>query len=159
MAKQRRKDARFEGAKIVFRNFSGNKDIYNERGDRTFSLVLSEEDAQALINEGYNVKYPKPREDGEQLNPTLKVKVKFGDYPPNIVMITSSGKTKLDVDSVNVLDFAEINNIDLIITPYEWATPTGSGVTAYLKSMFITIREDEFELKYKDIPYHTDIRE
>lgn len=155
---KRLQDVHFEGCKLIFRNFAGNEDAFNTKGDRKFSIVLSDEDAEAMHSDGWNVKFPKPREDGEQLNATLPVKVKFGDYPPNCIMITSSGKTKLDEESINVLDYANIENVDLIISPYFWDFGGKSGITAYLKAIYVSIQEDAFELKYKDVPYHSDER-
>ncbi len=159
MAKHRMKDVHFEGCKIVFRNFAGIEDTFNAKGDRKFSIILSEEDAVDMKSEGWNVKFPKEREDGERLNPTLPVKVKFGDFPPNCIMIAGGQKTKLDEDSISVLDYAEIEHLDLVISPYSWEMGGKSGITAYLKALYATIKLDEFEMKYRDIPYHTDTKD
>ena len=42
--------------------------------------------------------------------------------------------------------------MDLILNPYEWAVNGKTGVKAYLKSIFVTIQEDELERKYADVP-------
>lgn len=144
-----------EDARILFRNFSGEEGRFNAKGDRNFNVVLDPEVAEAMEKDGWNVKYLQPREEEDQPQPILKVKVKYpstGKNPPRIILITSKGKTPLDESMVNILDWAEIELVDMIIRPYEWDINGKTGVTAYLKSIYVTIREDELEKKYIDVP-------
>ena len=71
--------------------------------------------------------------------------------------MSRKGKTIIDEDSVAILDWAEIASVDIIIRPYNWVLQEGTrnekrGVKAYVKSMYITIVEDEFEAKYTNLP-------
>lgn len=142
-----------EGARIIFRNFSGEEGKFNPKGKRNFCVLLDEELAKILINDGWNVKYLRPREEDDVPQAYLQVSVSFNPYPPKIVQITSRGKTKIDEDMVHVIDWAEISNVDLVIRPYNWKLSNGSsGVKAYLKTMYYTIVEDEFEIKYSGLP-------
>ena len=143
---------RIEGAKIGFRNFSGEEGRFNPKGRRNFCVFLEEDIAKDMKKEGWNVKWLEPREEGDDPQAYLQVKVVFGKIPPKIVLVTGRGKTRLDEDTVNILDWAEIQNVDLIIRPYNWEVNGDTGVSAYIKTMYVTLREDEFESKYYDVP-------
>jgi hypothetical protein len=145
-----------EGVRLVFRNFAGKEGMYNREGDRNFSVLLDDDVADAMAQDGWNIKRLKPREEGEPEQAYLQVSVGYKGRPPRIVMITSRGRNELGEDEVEILDWADIKNVDLIVRPYNWVirenTPQeASGVKAYLKSMFVTIEEDELDLKYADL--------
>lgn len=143
---------RIEGARIGFRNFSGEEGRFNPKGRRNFCIFLEEDIAKDMEKEGWNVKWLQPREEGDELQAYLQVKVVFGKIPPKIVLVTMRGKTRLDEDTVNILDWAEIQNVDLVIRPYNWEVNGNTGVSAYIKTMYVTLREDEFESKYYNVP-------
>lgn len=146
-----------ENARIGFRNFSGKESKYNPAGRRNFCVFLEEELAKILEADGWNVRWLQPKDDHEAEQGYLQVAVSYNKIPPKIIMITSRGKTILDDETISILDWAEISEIDLIIRPYNWVLHEGTrnekrGVKAYAKSMYITIAEDEFEKKYYDVP-------
>ena len=148
----RNNNVTIENARIIFRNFSGKEDRYNRAGDRNFCVVLTEEVADDLVKDGWNVSWLEPREEGDDRQAFLKVTVKFGKNPPRIMVVTERGKKSLDEDGVNLLDWAEINNVDLIIRPYDWDINGKTGRTAYLNSIYVTIEEDPLEAKYFEVP-------
>lgn len=154
--KKRLPNVTFEGARLMFRNFSGVERDYNRAGDRNFNVVLDNDTAEAMMKDGWAVKILQPKEEGDEPLPILKVKLKFGDFPPIIKQITCNGMTKLDEDTVGTLDTARIENVDLIISPYEWHVNGKSGITAYLKKMYVTIEDDELEKKYSRIEGRAD---
>lgn len=141
-----------EDAHIMFRNFSGKESMYNKAGVRGFSLRIDDEDfAQKLSNDGWNVKILAPREGDDAVRHHLPVAVNYANVPPMVYLVTKRNKTLLDEATIETLDYAEIVTVDLTITPYQWQLPTGqSGVKAYLKTMYVTIEEDEFAHKYDD---------
>lgn len=140
----------FENVRICFRNFSGKASQYNAEGNRNFCMIFNDQQqAEELAAEGWNIKYLQPRDEDDEPTPYMQVKVAFGQYPPKIVMITSGGQTLLDEDNINLLDTAEIVNVDLIVRPYTWSVRGQTGVKAYVKAMYVTIAEDEFEKKYR----------
>lgn len=141
-----------ENARITFRNFSGKEGRFNPAGRRTFSVLLDRDQADRLTEEGWNVKWLQPRDDGEEPQAHIPVEVKWNYMPPKIILITSNGKSSLSEESVNVLDFADIENIDLVLRPYIWEMNGRTGVKAYLKVAYVTLVEDEFENKYRNAP-------
>jgi hypothetical protein len=136
-----------QGVKIVLKNFSGVAKQYNAKGMRNFLVLLDEETAQAMKADGWNVKYLKPREEGEAPSPFLKVNVNFENEPiPKVVLVTSRGQTVLDQDTVGMLDGAYLTNVDLSVTPYQF--DENSLISAYLRKGYFTMEEDELDLKY-----------
>lgn len=149
---ERVKGFSIEHAKIVFRNFAGDERQFNTKGNRNFSILLESDIAKTLIQDGWNVRYLEPRDEAEERQGYISVRVSFDNVPPKIVLVTKHRKTILDEEDVKMLDYAEIANVDIIINPYTWTVSGKSGIKAYVKSMYVTIVEDEFEDKYYEIP-------
>lgn len=142
-----------EDARIVFRNFKGAEGMYNREGDRNFAVLIDDpEMEQKLKDDGWNVKYLKPRDDEDSEQAYLQVSVNFNGRPPTVAMISSKGKEHLDEHTVELLDYVDIRQVDMILNPYNWAVNGKSGIKAYLKSLFVTIEEDALDRKYADIP-------
>jgi len=141
-----------ENARIAFRNFSGKEGRFNPKGRRNFCVLLEQDIAKELENDGWNIRYLQPRDPDDEPQPYLQVTVNYSNFPPKITAITSTSKTILEEETVNILDWAEYESIDLIIRPYNWEVNGKVGVKAYLKTMYITLIEDEFEAKYKNVP-------
>jgi hypothetical protein len=140
-----------EGARIIFRNFAGKEGQYNREGDRNFGLCLDTELAEVMERDGWNIKYLTPKEDGDEPQAFVQVSVNFKNRPPNVVLINHKGRTTLPEDQIELLDWVDIKTVDLIINPYSWAVNGKTGISAYLKSLFVTIEEDELDLKYADL--------
>lgn len=140
-----------EDVRIIFRNFAGEERRFNAAGDRNFTVILDEDVALALQDDGWNVKQLKPRGEDEQGDWSLKVSVGYKSrIKPRLVLVTKSKNKRnvLDEDMAEMMDYAEFETVDLIIRPHDWDVNGKTGRKAWLKSMFGTIREDELELKY-----------
>lgn len=142
-------DLKVENARLIFRNFAGRESKFNPAGRRNFNLRLSLDEANALKEQGWNVKIREPREEGEEPLCTLAVTVNYDSgMKPHVYMITSKKKTLLDENTINVLDTAEIESADIILRPYCWEVHGQTGIKAYLKTMYVKLVEDEFASKY-----------
>lgn len=140
-----------EGARLMFRNFAGKEQQFNSAGDRNFCILLEPERAVEMRRDGWNVKELKAREEGDEPTPYVQVAVNYGKgKPPRCVLITSKTRSEMGADEVEILDWADIKTADVIIRPYDWEVNGNKGRKAYLKTIFVTINEDELELKYAE---------
>lgn len=144
-------DVTLRNVRIIFRNFAGAPTRFNAAGGkRTFSILLNENEANELSSMGFNVKALKQRDPDDDPAFHLPVEVSYRVKPPRIVFISNQGckRTVIDEDTVGLIDYTEIEKIDLTINPYQWEMENAHGVKAYLKTMYVTIREDELDIEY-----------
>jgi len=142
-----------ENAKITFKNFEGREGQFNSPGDRNFHLLLEPALAKQMKADGWRVKQLKPRGEDEEGDFAIKVIVNYKKgRPPQCVLVTNQGKnrTELGPDEVGMLDLVDIKNLDLIINGW-YSENYGGGYSAYLKTLFMTVNEDELQLKYADM--------
>jgi len=140
-----------DNAQIRFRNFTGEPTKFDKAGGkRTFSVILDPEMADKLREDGWNVKSWEPEGADEPIY-HLPVEISYKIYPPKIWMISGNKKTMLQEDTISALQYAEFTKVQLIIRPYCWEVNGKSGVKAYVKAMYATIEEDEFEKEYRNL--------
>lgn len=143
-----------DNARIIYRNFSGAPSKFNREGDRNFAVIIDDQEiADALLEQGWNVKIKPPREEGDDPFMFLPVKVKFNDRGPRVYLQNSlEGRNRVTLDeySVRVLDHVDIVNVDLDIRPYDWDVQGKAGRTAYLQSMCVTQEVDRFVDHYAE---------
>ena len=139
-----------DDASIIYRNFAGEASKFNRAGDRNFAVVISEQwIADALVQEGWNVKIKPPREEGDGVFMYLPVKVKFNDRGPKVYLKTGDRMNLLDEESVSMLDHIDIISVDMDVRPYDWDVNGQTGRTAYLQSMCVTQDIDRFAERYR----------
>lgn len=141
-----------EEAKIVYRNFSGVAGKYNREGDRNFAVVIpTQEIADDLMKEGWNVKIRPPRDEDDEPFIYLPVKIKFNDRGPGVYINTfDGGLERLNEDTIGSLDNIDIVSVSLDIRAYDWEVNGKTGRSAYLQGMEVTQNIDRFAAKYAE---------
>lgn len=141
-------------ARIIWRNFEGRGDKFNREGDRNFALIIpTEEMANELIEEGWNVRIKPPREEGDIPFMYLPVKVKFNDRGPGIYLTSGRAKNRLDEETCGLLDHIDIMDVNLDIRPYDWEVNGKTGRSAYLQSIEVFQEVDRFAEMYAEEEY------
>lgn len=138
-----------EDADLLFCNFAGREKRYegrimNEEGKRNFCVVISDELAGELAEEGWNVKREKLN-DGEIGRPYIKVNVSYRFNPPSINMDNGRKVTELTEETVNLLDDMDIISADVAITP---SRRTDGGYSAYVYELYANVEESRFARKH-----------
>ena len=157
----------FEGVRLIFKNFKGERSTYNTEGSRSFHISIDSELAAELVELGYNVKYPKPNPeiDPEQDTrlPRLEITVSSDhDFiKPNvrIFMVDGDNITRIpnnDLKQIDMLDSMALGECDIQVNPSRWVMDKGtsyerSGIKCYLANVYLTIDKryvDVFASKY-----------
>jgi hypothetical protein len=156
MAKKRMDNITVEDMDIIFRNFSGKQSEFNQSGDRNFSIFIPDQLAKSMKIDGWNIKRLEPRDPEDEARFYLPVKVAFNNYPPTIYMISDGKRVQLTEAEIHILDTADIQHVDAIVSPYQYTYGKGStarsGVKAYLRQMYVVLRPDPFAKKYTNAP-------
>lgn len=147
MIKKEKMEVRIDNARIGFKNFAGAEGKFNPAGNRNFCVFLDTDIAKKMEADGWNIKWLNSNPD-EDPQPIIQVKLNFGNYPPNIVLVSDDKMTRLTEENVNVLDFAELEQVDLILRGYEWNVSGKTGIKAYLKTGYFVLVVDELAKKY-----------
>lgn len=153
-----------DDARLCFKNFRGEGDMYNREGDRNFSLIIPDgEIAEALQNDlneygvGWNVKIRAPKEEGDAPFMYMKVKVSYTERSqPRVYLVSGRNRVELNEDTISMLDDIDIAHVDLDIRPYDGDSRFGPHRTAYLQSMVVTQNVDRFARRFAEEEYPTE---
>jgi hypothetical protein len=139
--------------RLIYKNFRGEKQQFNEEGRRNFSVWLDNKTAMELQQMGWNPKLIKRTADGpEELREWhLKVNVSYDNRPPRIFFITQSTKSRnpIDEELVFLVDRGIFDKVSVTLSPYNHRM-NGGGVTAYLRTMYCVLHEDPLDLEYSE---------
>ena len=140
------------GAEMFHLNFRGLERGKNRAGDRNFSVYINPDDAEAMANDGWNVKYQINKTDPNDQKPFIDVAVSYRYIPPKIYIRNdgAQNETLLDEESIGVIDTAEIVSADVRINPRFWKNDSGeTRIKAYLDELHVIIYFDEMDAKYR----------
>lgn len=146
-------DLEYEDARIkwVWSNFDGAKRGFNEEGQYNFKLIIPEIDVDRLREDGWNVKEQAPYEEGDAPEYLLDVNIsdKFG-LPP--IYFLKNGRKILidDIRECKSIKRATCEQLDVIISPSRWVNGDRTGISAYVKEMYVQIKTSRFSDKYDD---------
>ena len=144
-------------APYKFRNFEGRETEYNRAGARNFVVFLEKGLAQQLEADGAPVIWKPDRFKEGELRAQMKVHVKYYNRkgekmtPPKVVLITHKKQTQLTEETISLLDTADIAKCDLILSQYPNPGSMGPENSVSLKTMYVTLAEDEFAEEYGDM--------
>jgi len=134
---------------IFMTNFSGDPQRDNFGSDeRQVNLIIpNEEQAKALMDEGFNVK---TWEKDDVITYFIKVKLNFnGKWPPKVYWVnTAKRRLLMDEESVGELDNISIKNVNAVLNP--WFNSKNEKYSMYVKTMYVeqNMDDDPFAARY-----------
>jgi hypothetical protein len=144
-----------ENTRLMFPNFSGAPDRFNQTPKPNASIVVPPEMVQGLTDRGFRIRHLDAREgfeDDAGLD-LLVVKASYGGRgDPKIVLLMAEdgappqewSRRLLTSEEVGELDRLDIDYVDITFTPYEFRGFT----SAYIDSMYVVCRPDRLMSKY-----------
>lgn len=140
-----------EDARIIFRNFAGEGSKFNREGDRNFAVIIpNDEIKDVLVERGWTVKIKPPRDEDESPFMYLPVKVKFNTRGPGIYLKSGEQVTRLNEETIGMLDEIDIQSVDIDIRPYDWDVNGKQGRSAYLQALNVVQNIDRFGARYAE---------
>lgn len=147
-----------ENTNFIFRtNFSGDpdRDTYGNDARRANIIIPDVEQAQYLIDQGFNVKVTKPREGYEEdFVPEYFVAIGVNydsPFPPKIYLVPGheAEPVLLNESSVSCLDGIQVHNVNVVLNPYT-NQKTGRK-SLYVRTMYVEqdISDDPFASRYR----------
>lgn len=146
-------DLEIENAQIKwpFSHFDGKKDVFNEEGQRNFTIIIPPENAQFLIDEGWPIRESKTLEEDDPPEYLLKVHISYKYEPPKIFLIKGNRKVRVEKESeLSDISRSTCDNINVIISPSRWVHGAKTGISAYAKEIYATVKESRFSEMYAD---------
>lgn len=140
--------------KLIWTNFAGNVSQYNMKGNRTFNIVLDEDNANMLRDRGLNIKVHPSKNPEDPPIYTLQCFVSFSPYPPEeLYRIVPRGKIRLNEETIGNLDHEDIDFANVKLNLSHWTMPDGRiGIKPYVNKIAVWVNEDSFADSYRDIP-------
>jgi hypothetical protein len=149
-------DINITNGEIAYSNFSGRPTVYKpEGGNRTVTFVIPNDVAMDYQEAGWKIRrqeFPNDpdREPRYLLEATLTFRMKNGQpRDPKIFIVRPDSLVHVTEETVDALDRAEIISADAVIGPFYWEHGNKRGIKAYINSLYITIKENPIDEKYR----------
>ena len=81
---------------------------------------------------------------------TLKIKISYKYEEPAIYFLKGNRRFRATEEDLVDIKRSTCERIDVICSPSRWVQPDRTGVTAYVKEMYVKIRESRFAEMYSD---------
>ena len=148
--KNNRDMVEFSDVRIIHRNLRGIKKEFNREGNRGFSIVLTQDEANDLLERGYNVRIRQAQDNPDDTFCFLPVTVNYNNIPPRIYRVTAEKMTLLTEANVGVIDTSDIVNVNLTVNARYWEINGKHGIKPYVNVMYVEVEEDSFANRYSD---------
>ena len=144
-----------ENTRFIYKtNFQGDpaRDTYGSDARQGNIVIPSYEQAMELMDEGFNVKQTKPREDDEDFELEYYVSVKLNydsPWPPKVYLVVGNNEpVLLDEDSIREVDEGRVLNVNVILNPYENERTRTKSL--YVRTMYVEqdVEADPFAARY-----------
>jgi hypothetical protein len=137
--------------KWAWSHFDGRADTYNDEGDHNFQIIIPQEDVPGLLEMGWSVSEREGLEEGDPPQYLLKAKISYRFSDPMIFLIKNGRKFRAKEVDLQDIRRGSTEQIDVILSPSRWVNGPRAGVTAYVKEMYVQIRESRFAAEYSDL--------
>lgn len=138
-----------------WKNFKGKVSEYNEKGERTYDILIDADMAAELRERGINVKVHPNRDPDSDPAYSIKAVVSFHPVTPDEIARICNGRKKiLHEDTIASLDAEDIDHIDVKLSVYNWTRNGRSGKKLYTTKLYAHVNEvkDSFSATYDDMP-------
>lgn len=142
-----------ENTRFIFEtNFSGDPRRDKFGSDKRYcNIIIPEQLADELIDEGINVRSTDPKDGGYEKTYFVKATVNYDSkYPPRIYLVSGKNPPELlDAESVSIIDTMYIRNVNVILSKYYNAN-TGK-TSLYVRTMYVEqeLDSDPFAARYR----------
>lgn len=140
-------------AQIQYANFSGMENEFNAAGKRNFKLIMNEDLAAELQEQGIRVTELKRRDDTDP----VRYSAKIGIYPTSeIYMLSGHVRQELNQDTCGIIDMemrkGHVRNGEIKLEFHVSVNTRLSKPTPYLRldTLFVPINKSRLMEEYED---------
>lgn len=136
--------------KWAWSNIAGRKNDYDSEGDHYFQIIIPEDRVNALLDDGWAVKEHEGQEEGDPPEYLLKVRVSYRFDPPKVYFLKGRRKIRAEERDLPDITRASTNRLDLVLQPSRWVKNGRTGISAYVKEMYVDMKTSQFDEMYAD---------